>query len=165
MLKDKADILLFLIFLTFAEKIVIVNTCLISTVKLLWLSKFHLILVICLEVWRSISNKISGNNISKNHVWRSIVLAIKKSKLSYTSVATYSLKYLADWNPTKMKYKGKGPKALCMDIVYFLSKISEHGNILISILRFYRFEINSSWKNSLTKHILLYEWGWKKWYS
>src|SRR4051812_33218805 len=118
MFQNKPDILLFLFnisaFLIFAEKILdqhhaynrrseiissitkilsnlIDTTCLISAVKLLWLS-YHLISSIN-KIWHSIS---SSSGILILDVWRSIELTIKKSKY-----------YEVLLNIIKMNYSGK----------------------------------------------------------
>src|ERR687884_249816 len=102
MLKVKADILPFLIlsaYLIFSEKIVIARMCLIGAVLFLWLHKFHLILILCHEICRSISNK---------DVWRSIILVIKKSKhLYYNTSSNKFLKYETEGNAVKMNRSGK----------------------------------------------------------
>src|SRR3954464_11212019 len=85
MLKVKADILPFLIltYLIFAEKIMIVNTCLIGAVKY-YREKYHMtvisagppakILLYILYWWAVIWRSISSD------VWRRIVLELKKLK-------------------------------------------------------------------------------------
>ena len=175
MLKNKTDILPFLILLIFVEKIGIADTRLI---KLLWLSIFHLIL----EVWRSISNKIliikiiprDGvlsnliSIISAVKLWLCLILItclisnIWRSKSSNNlsiqkTLSNNFLKYLAEWNATKMKYHGKDEMKYN---VYFLSKIMAiylflfsgpvrskliyHGKVLLRNLIFYIVYVSGS---------------------
>ena len=137
MFQNKTDILLFLLYigiLIFAEKIVIAGTCQISTVKL-WLC---LMFVTCFI--SNIRRSKSSNNLS-----------IQKT------LSNNFLKYLAEWNATKMKYHGKD-EMKC--IVYFLSKIMSiylflfsgsigskliyHGKVLLRNLIFYIVYVSGS---------------------
>src|SRR5581483_4064559 len=89
MLKDKADILLFLILFAYLI-FVIADMCLISAVNFL-------------------SNKFSGNKISQIlDIWHSIKLTIKKLKhLYYNALSNKFFEYKAEWNIVRMKYSGK----------------------------------------------------------
>jgi hypothetical protein len=138
MLKVKADILLFLISLTyliFTKKIVIASTCLIGVVLFLWLCKFHLILITCHKSWHSVSLD----------VWRNIVLAIKKSKhLYYNALSNKFLEYEAKWNVVKMNC-GKCDRKYCLFFSQLLifriytvgSKLLYLGKVLLWEMIFY----------------------------
>jgi hypothetical protein len=74
------------------------STCLISAIKLLWLS-YHLIFI--------------------NKIRRSIVLAIKKSTyLYYNALSNKFPKYKAGWNVVKMNRSGK-----CESEIFFLHQL------------------------------------------
>ena len=88
MLKDKDDILPFLILSAHAEKIVII---VMSNQR-----SINQIFVTCWDTLRSIS------------FWRNIELTIKKSKYLYYNILSYKfIGYEAVWNIIKMKCTGK----------------------------------------------------------
>src|SRR6266542_4465623 len=115
MFQNKTDILLFLLYigiLIFAEKITDHHHAYNRRSEII-----HMNLITCLnitllnKIWRSISNKFSGISIFTCRIldiWRSIVLAIKKSKhLYYNSLSNKFLKYETEWNVLKIRRNGK----------------------------------------------------------